>query len=380
MELKDKIIKLFLLTEENYRGIPEKEIAAVEQKLNIRFPEVLRNFYLLFGNNEKMNINCESYRIEDVYIDENQYLVIGKQYFHMNLYGISIADITEKNPVLFYKTIRHDRIHKTKQYLWENEEYTLEEYILDTVINSGFDGGLKYRFSYDREEYGLLSKNRSNTFLEEIITTFELSEIEEKSFCRIKYYAHEYNFIMRIYFDHENIIEYIKVVTENREFYEKVSTVFFRNGLRIERDIDNYSKEFEIYEKYLSGAIVHFYPGKYEDKDYYKVRNWSISVHEDAIYQFYDILKKVNNDFDIYGIYTYYDNDQVNKLIDELGKRVEEMRTNQHFGFIFEDKMNYYKRKNIHYRRYKNQIIEMLITLIEWLQNLEKKELSVMGI
>ena len=93
MNFKEKIIKLFSLDKNNCRGYTEKQIVAAEKKLKLKFPEVLRNFYLKFGKTRKLNITDHLLHIKDVYIEEDKYIIFGKTSYFSNYFGISIKDI-----------------------------------------------------------------------------------------------------------------------------------------------------------------------------------------------------------------------------------------------------------------------------------------------
>jgi len=73
MKFEEKILRLFSLDEDNCRGYTEKQIAAAEKKLKIKFPEVLRKYYLKFGKTRKLNINDHLFRLKDIYIEEGKW-------------------------------------------------------------------------------------------------------------------------------------------------------------------------------------------------------------------------------------------------------------------------------------------------------------------
>ena len=103
-------------------------------------------------------------------------------------------------------------------------------------------------------------------------------------------------------------------------------------------------------------------------------------MHEDSVDQFYDLLIKANNKFDIYGISTYYDKEQTTIFTSDLEKRLAEMKNNKYYGRKFENPMDYYKKEFVNYRRYRKQIIKLLEDLLSWLKKPENKTISVLGI
>ena len=356
MDFNEKIIKLFSLTKNKYHGIKEEKIVLIERKLNIRFPEVLRNYYLLFGRNKKLNINDVLFRIEDVYIEDNQFLVFGKNSYN-NFYGVSINDIKHKNPIIYLKKYKRDKTSRQLIYEWQEMESSIGNFLLKKIINSGIDGGFKYCFDNENihsKIFGLGKQISKNDDLFRKKFTIIKSISEKNEHYDIIYYTIDYDFIFRIFWL-EDKMYYLDFGTEQKDVYNKIVSEFHSNGIILEKKKRNYSKDYEIQNKYIDGPTVEIYPSKYvwtTCENYIKKRENSIFLNENAISKFHDLLIKINKEFDIYGISTVYNEKQVKILIKELSERLYKMKNEREFHFIDrKGNYDYYSHNNIEFRR-----------------------------
>ena len=382
MDLDEKIIKLFSLTKDKYCGIKEEKIVIIENKLNIRFPEVLRNFYLLFGRNKKLNINDDFYKIEDIYIEDGQFLVIGKQYYVNVLFGIKLKDIKRTNPSIYEKKFKRDKTTHKHFYEWCDWKESVDDYLFEKIIHSGLYGGFKYCFDYYGDQPKEIISDHSSIFNNDLFIK-ELNEIPDISFRyqfgNFIYYTIDYNFILHIYWS-KNKIDYINFGTENKEEYQKMVSFFRNKGINIEKKKKNYSSDYEIYKESMSGPIVRISQGKYSRNCSERGAN-SIFLYDNAINKFYDLLIKINDKFDIYCISIEYNEEQVNNLINELSERLHKMKNERNFHFMdWKGNYDYYNHNNVEFRRYKKQIIILFADLIKWLKKCNGKTITIFGI
>lgn len=86
-------------------GLPEQQIAAAEQRLNIRFPAVLRAYLLALGGNEAINQSCNRLLpLHEINITDG-YLILIEENQDVCRWGIAIADLAQDNPpahIAFY--------------------------------------------------------------------------------------------------------------------------------------------------------------------------------------------------------------------------------------------------------------------------------------
>ena len=129
MTFEEKIIKLFSFDENSCRGYTEKQIAAAEKRLKVKFPRVLWNYYLKFGKTRKLNINDHLFRLKDVYFEEGKFLVFGKTHYFTTFFGISIKDIRKRNPPVFENVFKRDDGTGKRGYVWESKRFLLEDFL-----------------------------------------------------------------------------------------------------------------------------------------------------------------------------------------------------------------------------------------------------------
>ena len=377
------MIKLFALTADKYHGIKEEKIISIEKKLNIRFPEVLRNYYLLFGRNKKFNINDKLFRIEDVYIEDNQFLVIGNS---AGLNGINLNDISNKNINIYNKIWRHDKITFKSFQKWYDGHESIEVFLFRQFIYSGLDGGFRYYFTGEDDQSDELNTNqlvcKNDKIFKNKLT--EIADISfENQFGATSYYTYNYEFILYTCWYNDKI-DYFDFGTEDKKIYEKTIAYFEKNGINIEKKNKYYSSDFIIYKNNMPGAILEIFPNTCErkyDKNHIANREKSIFLNLNAIDKFYDLLRKINDKFDVYGTSTVFNNNQVNNLINELSDRLYKMQNERNFHYIDrKGNYDYYSQNNVEFRRYKRQIIKLLTDLIEWLKKYKEKTITIYGI
>ncbi|MCL2128754.1 MAG: hypothetical protein FWH35_00175 [Treponema sp.] len=398
MDFEDTVRKAFSLNNANNYGISEHRIALAEKRLNILLPIPLRKFYLLFGRNKKLNINDHIFRLEDLFIEDEKLLVFGKRHWSNYLLGIKVEDIYEKDPIVYYKKYK-GRENKIAVYKWETVNKTIETVLLERIINSGFYGGFRYRFDIDGDQIGMhlidasiqagMEGNEYLFKLEEIMSNSRIFSIYPSN----KIFIHNDNWILDVCWEEEEKlgekevnISYIMFGTERKDIYDKISREFKERRFKIEKICSDFSEDYQISKYYFAGPTVEFssgeyifYPERYIGHGIYKQRG-SIFIDQNGVDQFYDLLKKANNNFDIYGISTYYNKEQTAVFLSDLEKRLEKMKENKIYGYKFENPLDYYRIEFVNYRRYRKQIIKMLEDVLTWLKKPENNEISIQGI
>ena len=395
----EDIIKLFPSSGKKNNGISENKIALTEKKLNIKIPEKLRDYYLLFGNNKKFNINDRIFKVKDICIFDEKYLVFGGN-IHSDLYGINIDEIKMNNPPVYKRIFKKNESHEFIPE-WISWEKNIADFLFRIMIDSLLDGGFKYRFALEDKLDIIPPKLKPVEIIKQYVDElYEKREIQNISLKRSpfewKYFIDNSNkYIMCITYEDGKIF-FIKFGTEYKDIYKKMSSDFIKRNIDIEKKQSNFSKDYVISNVYFYGPTVEFYPGefifnkaRYINGDLYKPMG-SIFMHENAVDKFHDLLRMVNKEFDMYGISTYYNKEQTAVFLCELEKRLYEMKTNKNFLFnpfrdfykkrYGEEYKYYYNRHNVDFRRYRKQIIKVFEELIVWIKNLEEKELSVLGI
>jgi hypothetical protein len=132
--------------------------------------------------------------------------------------------------------------------------------------------------------------------------------------------------------------------------------------------------EYKLYrnKNELKGTCYYeFLPAKYQIK--YSNDNY-VFLEEYSVNLFVDLLKKVNEKYYLFPLIGY-NSDQTNMLINELSKRLDEIKGNMNYeliGIYFSEE--YYKTLNEEIHKYKDEIINMFEELINWLKTINVME------
>lgn len=121
-------------------GLPEAEITAAEQRLNICFPAVLREYLLTLGGSEAVNQSFNRLLpLEKIDFDDD-YLVLMEENQGVFLCGIARADLAQDNPPVhigFYTC-------ETESYEWQPHLPDTSALLLELACTNATMGGLYY--------------------------------------------------------------------------------------------------------------------------------------------------------------------------------------------------------------------------------------------
>jgi len=159
MDFIEHIKLLYKTPSELVCGYKEKEILETENKLGIKFPEVLRTFYLKLGRHENfINIDEDKYlffirldKLNDVgfnkALSDFYYIAVDDE---CNNYYININDLNKKNPKvsIFCKTLNMDLNLLNEEFTFIE---TVELFLIFLAGWNGIHGGLKYRTNITKE-------------------------------------------------------------------------------------------------------------------------------------------------------------------------------------------------------------------------------------
>jgi len=96
-------------SEKGYCKLDRERILSKSNELDANFPEPMIEFYEFFGNNEEvLNAYYEFENIENIII-QNSGLVFGHTHQHVNLLGIKLEELSNKDPKInrFEKELNH---------------------------------------------------------------------------------------------------------------------------------------------------------------------------------------------------------------------------------------------------------------------------------
>ena len=96
-----EIRKLFDIRDNTF-GIPEKEILECENRLGAKLPEVLRDYYLQFGNNEQINQTQDNLVLpSELEVYEDGFVVIYYENQDVWQTAIKFSDLDQGNPNVY---------------------------------------------------------------------------------------------------------------------------------------------------------------------------------------------------------------------------------------------------------------------------------------
>ncbi|MFT4025152.1 MAG: hypothetical protein QM664_15365 [Flavihumibacter sp.] len=141
MNYIDKLRKLFNIPAEAATGFPEEAVLALENRLEIKTPVVLRKFYLALGKCGEMTrshnrlLNPEN----EVGFSDDGHLVFYEENQVVAYWGIKAADLTQEDPPVYgnYAPAAIDGE-------WLLDAENMETFLLLMSISNGVLGGLAH--------------------------------------------------------------------------------------------------------------------------------------------------------------------------------------------------------------------------------------------
>ena len=209
MDYYQKIKKLYCLSKNS--GYSENEIVEVENNLEIKFPEILREYYHILGKNKAVN---ESFnRLLNIngeigFTDDNNYLVFYEENQGVVYWAISKNEIGNNNPKVYGNYYPNN-----KSGDWFIDSETIEGFLLTMAYWNGVLGGLKYNAIYSKD-----SCIKSN-----IIKTIEngWEEIKGITNQQLRFFENDGTEIIALTTDLENNVNGIHIGTNNKETFIK---------------------------------------------------------------------------------------------------------------------------------------------------------------
>ncbi|TWF45320.1 hypothetical protein FHW36_1011250 [Chitinophaga polysaccharea] len=140
------IRKLYNLPEADNHGYPESVLAALEERLQIRIPATLREYYLSLGANRQINDSFNRLTaFNEMGFSEDDHLVFYEENQGVVLWGLSKTELAAGNPPVYgtYDSARKD---------WFVDSDTTENFLLSMAWWNGALGGLTHTAFTDLEE------------------------------------------------------------------------------------------------------------------------------------------------------------------------------------------------------------------------------------
>jgi len=226
----------------------------------------------------------------------------------------------------------------------------------------------------------ILEKSNDEFSIFEDFSYFSIEQINKFEF-ELSIKINDINNNKKIVFDADS--EYLnkKIEEHKEEVIEMLNKLFSWiklnkiNGITIIKKFYNFKilKRNDLPDG--CGGFLEFLPGEFKKKCW---NDNSVFIEDGEIDIVDDLLKKVNNEYDLYGCVYFYDENLLEKLENELQNRLNEIINN---GYVSKGiySQEYYDHINRYMELYKNEIIEMLDNFILWIKLNKSNGITVIG-
>jgi hypothetical protein len=145
MDYIQKIRTLYNLSGND--GYSENEIIEAENKLNIKLPKVLREYYAILGKNEVLNkTHNVLYELNEIDpSNDEEYLIFYEDNQGACIWGINKNDLENDNPEVYRKDSLEDKAEEE----WVLHSKTMEGFLLSISYVNGVMQGLDFCGIYD---------------------------------------------------------------------------------------------------------------------------------------------------------------------------------------------------------------------------------------
>jgi hypothetical protein len=222
MEYKQTIKSLYDLPENENYGYKENTIIKVEDELNIKFPKILREYYLTLGKNK--NINNTAHGLFHLFnpnkiinfFNATHYLVFCRDNYAWEYYGIKKKDIEQEDPVVC--AAYNNGIPKLKSASsWSVFSPTTSRFLLSMAFWNGPLGGLTYKAGH---YVGINEKEKLIEHLENNWKEIPWNETYQNRQAR--FYTLDYSEIIVFSSDAEMTGSSLFIGTNNQERYNNM--------------------------------------------------------------------------------------------------------------------------------------------------------------
>lgn len=203
----NQIKKLYNLTE-NALGYPLDEINALETRLKINLPQVLRSYYITLGKNEALN-NSHNRLLKpnkEIGFSNDGFLVFYEENQASVYWGIKQENFDLDNPPVWgnYGTIESPD--------WHLETKTTNDFLLLMGVYNGTLGGLKYNANcFEIIETETVKKIQENW-----------KEVNEICWDKQRTYTNDFEEVLSLSFDENSNCTAIFIGTSSKERFDNL--------------------------------------------------------------------------------------------------------------------------------------------------------------
>ena len=189
---------LYQLPRRHQSGFEESEIEKFEEEQKLKFPEVLRDYYLTLGKNSQIN-NSHNRLLSpsQMGFGEDGTLVFYAEYEPNAYWGIKREDLANDNPPVY-------RTYDVKELKgeWVLDNNNLEDFLLTMSFWNGVLGGLPFIANKSFES--------PNIYLKPILDQ-DWKEIVKITEQQLHFYTNDYHEVIATIENKDNHIEWIFV-------------------------------------------------------------------------------------------------------------------------------------------------------------------------
>ena len=217
------IRKLYNLAEDANHGYSEAEIAALEDRLNVRLPASLREYYLSLGKNKAVNDSFNRLTsLGEIGFSEDDHLVFYEEHQAVVLWGIEKQALSAADPAVYgtYDSARRE---------WFMDAATTEHFLLSMAWWNGALGGLRYTAYTDLEQDLAPEKIAA--------ITANWQEQQGVSNQLLRFFTNDFEDVLVLTIEHDGQINGVYTGTNSEEKYKTIiGTLDMEWSFRTDRD------------------------------------------------------------------------------------------------------------------------------------------------
>ena len=211
MNYLKKIRQLYGLDETANIGFSETEIVHAEKHLNIKFPKVLREYYLAIGKN--ININKSFNRLlkpgNEIDVVSKKYIVFYEENQASAYWAIKKTDLIQDNPSVYVNySVLEEESH------WLVDSLDIKSFLLKMALWNGVLGGLKYCANSESFPTDLIERIRANWI-----------EVIGISHPYFQFFTNDYHEIIALTTNHEEQLNGLYIGSNDLDCYRNLIQV-----------------------------------------------------------------------------------------------------------------------------------------------------------
>lgn len=209
----EKIKTLYNLEDFDFQGFSVEEIAQAEQRLNIHFPEKLKEYYLLLGKNKTLNETYNWLLLPSEINFTDDFLVFYEENQAVCCWAIKKEDLQKENPPVYEGYQNEDGA-----FQWYLSHASIGLFWLEMAFYNGtMGGGLKYHAN-------IMSPNKIQPqSMEKLVENYQEITAFEKDGQR--FYTIDYQNIISVCYDVCGACA-VFVGTQNEDDFEEILELF----------------------------------------------------------------------------------------------------------------------------------------------------------